>query len=194
MKYKNIEKFDWLFFLLIVALVFLFVFSVRAQKAENSAEIVAVGGAFTLEKAVTAGGGGKKDNASLSENGTTGQTLAGVRSAGGQFSLYAGFWTPDDFTPTASSAVVGGRILTADGRGIRNVQVTITFPTGEIRFTRSSAFGHYRFTEIPVGETYVISVAAKKYVFPQDTLIRQVLDDVRDADFIAAETDSAVTQ
>lgn len=157
----------------------------QQKETKNEAEILASGGAFTLEKAVTAGGGTGKQSASHSENGTTGQTVAGVRSTGANFSLYSGFWTPDDFTPTSATAVVGGRILTASGAGIRNVQITITFPTGEIRTTVSTTMGYYRFPEIPVGSTYVISVAAKKYSFSQPSQIRQVTDDVGDVDFIA---------
>ena len=159
----------------------------RAQpdKAENQSEIVASGGSFTLEKTVTAGGGGAKQSATFIENGTTGQTIAGTRSTGGDFSLYSGFWTPENFVPTSANAVVGGRILTASGAGIRNVPVSITFPTGEIRTTVSSGFGYYRFTEIPVGGTYIIWVSAKKYSFSETSQIRQVQDDALDVDFVA---------
>src|SRR5687768_978823 len=85
----------------------------RAQTKDARAEIVASGGAFTLEKVVAAGGGTKKDAAPFNENGTTGQAAAGIRSTGGGFALYSGFWTPDSLAPTAASAVVGGRVLTA---------------------------------------------------------------------------------
>jgi len=168
-----------------LALFFLFAFPARAQKIENAPEIIASGGAFTLEKAVTAGGGNAKQSASMSENGTTGQAVAGVRSTGGNFTLYAGFWTPGDLVPTAANAVVGGRILTADGAGIRNVQITITCPSGEIRTSVSTTFGYYRFAEIPVGGIYVITVVAKKYTFSQGTQVRTVQDDLQDVDFIA---------
>lgn len=186
MKHKLIEKLN-LPFILSILLISLFAFGARAQKAETAPEIIASGGAFALEKAVTAGGGSGKQSGALSENGTTGQTVAGVRSTGGNFSLYSGFWTPDDLAPTASSVVVGGRIFTAGGLGIRNVQVTITFPSGEIRTTLSSAFGYYRFAEIPAGDIYTISVAAKKYTFGNPTQVRTVQDDLQDVDFIANE-------
>ena len=166
--------------------IFLFFAAVKAQeKTAQTTEIVASGGAFTLEKAVMAGGGANKELLPLNETGTTGQAVAGVRSTGGQFSLYAGFWTPDDFAPTAAAVVVGGRILTASGAGIRNVQITITFPSGEMRTTVSSTFGYYRFAEIPVGGIYVITVAAKKYTFSQSTQVRAVQDDLQDVDFVA---------
>ena len=160
---------------------------VEEPKLENPPGIIASGGSFTLEKAVTAGGGGNKQLSPLNENGTAGQSVAGVRSTGGGYSLYSGFWTPDDLAPTAASVVLGGRILTAAGLGIRSVQVTITFPSGEIRTTVSSSFGYYRFTEIPAGDIYVIAVAAKKYTFANPTQVRSVQDDLQDVDFIANE-------
>jgi hypothetical protein len=175
--------------LLLFMLVSLVPLAARGQTKEpaKQTEIVASGGTFALEKTVTAGGGNQMSQSSLNQTGTTGQAAAGVKSAGGQFTLHSGFWTPDDFAPTASSAVVGGRILTSSGAGIRNVQVTITFPSGEIRSTVSTSFGYYRFAEIPVGEIYVISVAAKKYTFSQASQIRQVIDDLQDVDFVADE-------
>jgi hypothetical protein len=170
---------------LLFALVLLPALTSRAQTKDTEQQIVASGGTFTLEKTVTAGGGNQMSQSSLQQSGTTGQAVAGVKSTGGNFALYSGFWTPDDFAPTAASAVVGGRILTAYGAGIRNVQITITFPTGETRTTISSTFGYYRFAGIPVGEIYVISVAAKKYTFSQGTQVRTVQDDLQDIDFIA---------
>ena len=166
-----------------IALICLLLVSAKAQ----TPEIVASGGQFILEKSVTAGGGNAKQNLSLSENGTSGQTAAGVKSAGGSFTLYSGFWTPGDFAPTAASAVVGGRVLTSYGAGIRSVQITITFPSGEIRSTVSTTLGYYRFAEIPVGGTYVISVAAKKYSFAESSQIRQISGDLQDVDFVADE-------
>ena len=169
-------------------LLFIFWMAATAQeKTTQTPEIAASGGAFTLEKTVTAGGGVGKTVGAVSENGTTGQAAAGARSTGGRFSVYSGFWTPDDLAPTAANAAVGGRILTASGQGIRSVQVTIAFPTGEVRTTVSSSFGYYRFAEVPVGGIYVISVAAKKYTFSQLSQVRSVQDDLQDVDFIADE-------
>ena len=167
--------------ILTAGLFFAAVFEASAQ----TEEIVASGGTFTIHKSVVAGGGRAKQLSPVNEHGTAGQTIAGVRSNGGQFSLYSGFWTPENFAPTAAMAVVSGRVKTADGRGIRNVYVTITFPTGETLTTASSTLGYYSFTEIPSGATYVISVAAKRYAFSQPSQVRQIMEDATDVDFIA---------
>ena len=194
MELKTMKILNLQIILSIALLSLLSAFPARAQKVESSPEIVASGGTFTLEKTVTAGGGNRMSQAAFDQSGTAGQTVAGNRSTGGQFTLYPGFWTPENLAPTAANVVVGGRILTANGAGIRNVQITITFPSGEIRSTASTSFGYYRFSDIPAGQFYVISVAAKKYTFPEPTQIRQVQDDLTDVDFTAAEIQSVTAE
>lgn len=181
MKYK---KFDYLFFIIVVLLLMLLGASVRAQTGADS-ELRSSGGTFVLTKSVIAGGGKEKHLAPFNENGTSGQAAAGIRSSGGNFSLYSGFWTPESFAPTAATAVAGGRILTADGRGIRGVIVTILFPGGEMQRAISSNYGYYRFAEIPAGETYVFTVSAKRHTFSQPSQARQIQEDTQDIDFTA---------
>jgi len=180
-----------LLFIALFALLTLVTYSVSGQTTESSNSQSAVeniqlsGGQFTLEKSVVAGGGSRMLQSQTSAAATAGQSIAGYKSSGGQFKLYSGFWTPDDFAPTAAVVLVGGRVSTADGRGIKNVVITIIFPSGERRITRSSSFGYYSFTDIPVGATYIISVAAKRYTFSQAVLIRSIEDDTQDINFIA---------
>lgn len=186
MKYKSFEKFDLFFFVVTVILILIFGMFAKAQSNQISApEIASTGGAFSLEKAVIAGGGSAKQAMPFSEHGTAGQAFAGIKSNGGQFSLYVGFWTPEDFAPTATGVSVGGRIKNVNDKGINGVRVTITYPDGASRTTFSKAFGHYSFTDIPAGGTYVVSVAAKHYTFSQPTQVRQILEDTSDVDFIA---------
>lgn len=149
--------------------------------------IVASGGQFALEKQVVAGGGNAMNQAAMSQSGTGGQAVSEGRSLGGNFTLYHGFWTPDDFAPTAAGAVVAGTVRTADGRGIRNAVVTIAFPDGQTRTTVTGSLGRYFFAEIPVGSGYLISVRSKRFSFPSPTIVREVYDDISDADFVAGE-------
>jgi hypothetical protein len=172
------------------AFVFLTLFSALpadAQENNQAPEIIASGGTFTLEKSVVAGGGKPKLASTINETGTTGQTIAGSRSNGGGFSLYSGFWTPENFVPTAATAVVGGRVLTAGGNGIRNAFITITASNGVTQTVQSGAFGAYKFTGIAVGESYVLTVTARKYSFQQSSQIREILDDTQDINFVAAD-------
>lgn len=186
MKYKNLPFFDLIFFVVIVLVVLLFAFSARAQTNEFQAS----GGNFTLEKQVVAGGGSRMQQSSLNQSGTAGQAVAGYKSSGGSFSLYSGFWTPEDFAPTAASVVAGGRVKTIDGRGIKNVLVTITFPSGQTRSALTSAFGYYRFADIPAGEIYIFGVAARRFTFAQPSQAREISQDIQDIDFVADAGDS----
>jgi len=63
--------------------------------------------------------------------------------------------------PTAASTSVGGIVTTADGIAVNRARVTMTDGTGASRTVVSNAFGLYRFDDVPVGGTYVISVRAK---------------------------------
>ncbi|HLM61869.1 MAG TPA: carboxypeptidase-like regulatory domain-containing protein [Pyrinomonadaceae bacterium] len=182
MKHK-IQKFNLYIYIAILTMTLFLALSAQAQTAESQISISS-GGTFTLEKTVVAGGGNQVTTAPLNKSGTIGQSIAGYKSTGRNFTLYSGFWTPDALAPTAAGVVVGGRIKTLGGKGIRNVIITITFPTGEQRTTVSGAFGYYRFAEIPAGETYIFSVSARRYTFSSATQIRNILEDTQDIDFI----------
>jgi subtilisin-like proprotein convertase family protein len=86
--------------------------------------------------------------------------------------------------PTAASVTVGGRALTADGRGIANVRITMIDTTGNVRTTITSSFGYYRFTDVAVGETYVFSANGKRYTFVQPTRVLNVNEDTDEVNFI----------
>ena len=88
---------------------------------------------------------------------------------------------------TAANAFIGGRVLTADGRGIRNVRITMTDVSGETRTLLSSAFGYFRFADVPAGQTYIISVAAKNYKFGQSARTLNLSADIDDVNFIAID-------
>ncbi|MGC2237759.1 MAG: carboxypeptidase-like regulatory domain-containing protein [Pyrinomonadaceae bacterium] len=86
--------------------------------------------------------------------------------------------------PTAASTSVLGRVVTADGRGIRNARISITLPNGEVRTALSGSFGYYRFDDLEVGQTYILSIAAKRYTFINPTRIISLKDELAGEDFI----------
>lgn len=88
-------------------------------------------------------------------------------------------------TPTAAGSTVSGRVTTATGAGIRNARVTIQDSTGNLQRATTGSFGYYQFFDVPSGETYVISVAAKRFTFGQSARVVTVNDDLTDVDFIA---------
>jgi Carboxypeptidase regulatory-like domain len=154
---------------------------VNAQIASN--------GNYTLTQTAIANGGASGTGASIGGNYsvecTIGQSAAGTNQQAAIFNFKPGFWAAQPLAPTAASVSVVGRILTASGRGIRNVRITLTAPSGEIRTAISSSFGYFRFNEVLAGETYIFGVFAKRYTFKQSTLVVSVNEDLTDLNFVA---------
>lgn len=86
---------------------------------------------------------------------------------------------------TAAGVEVSGRVLTPDGRGLRNATVSMTDGSGTVRTATTSTFGYYRFDDVTVGESYVMSVASRRYRFNPRAV--QILDNLTDVDFIGQE-------
>ncbi len=88
--------------------------------------------------------------------------------------------------PTAANVSIGGRILTSDGAGISRTIVTLTNGAGVSRTVSTNSFGYYRFDEVASGETYVLTVSNKKYLFADSPRIVNVQDNLADIDFMAS--------
>lgn len=81
---------------------------------------------------------------------------------------------------TAAGAEVSGRVLTNKGRGVANAVVTMTDGNGNSRSNRANSFGYFRLPDVPVGATYIISIASKSYHFaPQVIAVNQDLTDLK---------------
>ena len=89
--------------------------------------------------------------------------------------------------PSASGVSVSGRIMLAEGNGIRNVQVALVEADGTVHTTKSTAFGYYRFDDITAGQTVFVSIAAKRYTFSPSTRVVALNDDLADLDWVANE-------
>ena len=144
------------------------------------------GGTYTITQSVVANGGSTASSGGqFTVAGTIGQSVAGQPSNGGTFGTYAGFWSPPPLGPSAAGVTVSGRVQTANGSGIRGVLVKLTNATGIAQTAITGSFGYFRFDEVTVGETYVISVSAKRFEFAQPSQILTI-DDARDDVFFNA--------
>ncbi len=94
-----------------------------------------------------------------------------------------GLWQHAALAPTAANVGIAGRVYTPDGRGLRNAVVVLTDSSGVSRTALTSTFGYYRLFDIPAGQTYAISVSAKRYTFTARVV--SVTDELTDLDFIA---------
>ncbi len=97
--------------------------------------------------------------------------------------LFAGLQLIATTTPTAASASVSGRVLTANGNGLRNAVVRLTGQQGATQSVRSSSFGYYRFDDVQAGETYIISVSSKRYRFISQII--SVADEITELNLVA---------
>lgn len=88
-------------------------------------------------------------------------------------------------SPTAAVVGVGGRVTTADGRGISNAKVSVVLPSGESRFVTTSPFGFYHFDGLEVGQAYVFQASHKQYEFPNGAQLITVNDTLENVDFVA---------
>ncbi|MBX3294047.1 MAG: carboxypeptidase regulatory-like domain-containing protein [Acidobacteria bacterium] len=87
--------------------------------------------------------------------------------------------------PTNAGVEVSGRVMTPDGRGLRNATVTMTDANGVVRNAVTSSFGYYRFEGVPVGDSFVMTVNSRSYRFVPRVV--NVLDNMTDVDFIGLE-------
>ncbi len=87
--------------------------------------------------------------------------------------------------PTAAAVSISGRVMTINGRGIRNVRLSLTDSSGQIRTATSTAFGYYRFDDVQAGETYILSAVGKRYTFSQPVQVLNINEETNGVDFIA---------
>lgn len=151
-------------------------------------QLAQTGGSYDLSHNVIATGGGSNSTGGQYRiDGTAGQPLAGVQSSASIVSIRGGFWAFHQLAPTAASVSISGRIRDVEGRGVTGSELKLTnLSTGEVRTALSSTFGFYRFDEIPVGETYSLTVTSKRYLFDPDVRIISLADELTDIDFTAS--------
>ncbi len=127
----------------------------------------------------------------------------GLVSGNGVWNLYVrddnGGPRPDSASPTVvsgsiaagwgiellASASISGRILTPDGRGLRNATVSIIDRAGVSRTATTSSFGFYQFDDVTSSETYTVGVLSRQYRFAIRTV--DVSDNLTNFDFVGLE-------
>ncbi len=87
---------------------------------------------------------------------------------------------------TAADVSIAGRILTVEGRGIRGAQITVTGNSLAAPITvRAGVNGTYRVDGLTAGETYVVTVQARRFTFDTPSRVLNLTDNVIDADFVS---------
>ena len=88
--------------------------------------------------------------------------------------------------PLAADGSISGRVMAADGTGIRNAVITIT--GGNLTqpiVIKSSAFGYYNVDGLELGSTYVVTINSKRFVFANPSVVVSLQESVSELDFQA---------
>ncbi len=87
--------------------------------------------------------------------------------------------------PTAADVSLSGLISNTNGQGIRNIRVTISGGNlAEPRTALTGSFGYFRFDGLRAGQTYVVHVSGKRYVFAESSRVVTLVDELADVDFV----------
>ncbi len=85
-----------------------------------------------------------------------------------------------------AAASLDGRVATANGVGIRNAIVEISGGSLTQPIQRQTgSFGYFRFTNLEVGQTYVITIYSKRFQFANPSRVITLNESVSHFDFIA---------
>ena len=96
-------------------------------------------------------------------------------------------FTSEPIAPSASYASISGRVLTADGRGVRGAQVNLlNASTNESRSVTTNTFGHFMISDLRVGDFYVVSIPLSKKRGSRNQLTQAFTleDDLTGMDFV----------
>jgi hypothetical protein len=97
-----------------------------------------------------------------------------------------GVSVPSQFTLTAASATINGRINNPAGRGLQDVTLTATaLSTGQKFYATPDSSGIYRFADLPVSDSYLIQAKSRTYRFEPDSKVVTLNGDLADIDFTA---------
>ncbi|HVG42459.1 MAG TPA: hypothetical protein VM888_12670, partial [Chitinophagaceae bacterium] len=70
--------------------------------------------------------------------------------------------------------------------GITGVSLSLTDSEGNTRTTVSTSGGYYQFTDVQVGETYIISATGKRFTFSQPVQVLNVNEETNEINFVAS--------
>jgi uncharacterized repeat protein (TIGR01451 family) len=94
--------------------------------------------------------------------------------------------------PTAAMVSISGRVTLENGTGVPGALLTLTeLSTGNVLTARTSPFGYYSFSDLPVGETYVLTVNRKGLTIANNPLNFTLMEELIDLDFTAVPATAA---
>lgn len=101
-------------------------------------------------------------------------------------STFSAWSAAEALIPTAAAVSLGGRVMTADGRGIRDARLTIA--GGSLNAPQvfvTGSLGYYNIDGLVAGESYIVTVSSNRFTFTAPVRVFTVVDSVGDANFVA---------
>ena len=95
--------------------------------------------------------------------------------------------TATSIAPTAANSSISGRVFTNEGNPLSRTAVNLYDSFGNIRSVQTNSFGFYSFGDLPTGETYIVEVRSKRYLFANPTQVITLTDDLLELNFYAGE-------
>ncbi|MDI1240565.1 MAG: S8 family serine peptidase [bacterium] len=95
-------------------------------------------------------------------------------------------FTSDEIAPSSAGAIVSGRVVSMDGRGVRGVTITILdASTGLLQRSITNTFGYYSFKDLPVTHFYVLTaVSTSRYPIRNNVQTFTLSDDLKASSFV----------
>ena len=88
--------------------------------------------------------------------------------------------------PTAAGASISGRVMTSSGRAISGAVVTVLDVNGVSRTFTTGTYGYYSFDGLAAGQTYMVTVASRRYHFADPNRVVDLSDSVTGLDFVGS--------
>lgn len=90
--------------------------------------------------------------------------------------------------PTAADLMLSGRIMDTAGMPVRGAIVQLyRISNGETSAFSSSTFGYYAFRGLAAGESYAVTVTARRYRFDPPSQTITIVDNMTDVNFVAIQ-------
>lgn len=99
----------------------------------------------------------------------------------------AAYFFLNSFSPTSSEVSLSGRVTTSGDRPISNATLTLTGDDNSVKVIQTGSLGHYNFTGVVAGRSYVLTVSARRFTFADAVRLISANADAADMNFVAQE-------
>lgn len=82
--------------------------------------------------------------------------------------------------PTSANVEIAGQVVSDNGRPVMRAYLTLTDQSGNVFQSMTNPFGYFRFSAVPSGVTYVLSVRDKSHEFTPSSIVLEISSDIDD--------------